>query len=190
MKTRRKLLAGLAILLAFGGTVMITSCRSNKVTPLTDGEAIVFPRISGMSLLKEEVQFPDDIEGRPALVLVAFYQRQQSDVNTWLDRIPDLEAAIPDVRVIETPTISSMRWGWFAPWIDGAMRSGIPDPVARERTITFYTNVRKFRNALDLGPKDRIYAILLDEEARVIHVEEGPLENQKLERLLDAYFDE
>jgi hypothetical protein len=186
MKHARKALAVGCSLPLLAAGIMLASCNTSPVSPLREGDAIVFPSVWGKNLLGDRVNFPDDIKGTPTLVLVAFYQPQQTEVNTWLDRIPDLEAAIPDLRVIETPTIKGAQWGLMAPYIDGAMRSGIPDPEARARTITLYTHTRRFREALGLGPDDRIYALLLDRGARLIHTEEGPLDAEKFARTIEA----
>lgn len=153
---------------------------------MQEESAMYFPTISAENLNKEPITLPDDLAGNPALVLVAFKRQQQTNINTWLDQLETIEQAIPGVRVIETPTISSLYWGWMAGFIDGGMRSGIPDPDARARTITLYTNVNKFREALGLESKDTIYAILLDEEGRVLQIAEGDYSTEKFAQLLNS----
>jgi hypothetical protein len=66
------------------------------------------------------------------------------------------------------------------------MRTGIPEPVARHKTITLYTDKSAFRRALDLGPEDRIYAVLLDPQARVVTTVEGPADPQAVEQVISA----
>jgi hypothetical protein len=90
------------------------------------------------------------------------------------------------VQIIETPTISSGKWGWMAGFIDGGMRSGIPDPEARARTITLYTDVSLFNQALNIESVDTIYAVLLDEEGEVIEMVEGDYSVDKLRKLLKS----
>ena len=171
---------------------MSTACHQTPITLRTaeldqNGDPMAyFPKIEAQNLNKEPITLPDDLRGNPALVLVAFKQRQQSNINTWLGMIPTIEEGIPGVRVIETPTISSLKWGWMSGFIDGGMRSGIPDQAARERTITLYINVGAFRKALGLGTTDLIYAVLLDAEGEVIAIEEGEYEPSKLQRLVEA----
>lgn len=160
--------------------------RHNPLAAVREDGQLYFPRITGENLLRQPVRFPEDIRGRPTLVLVAFFREQQIDVNTWLDEQAALEARLPGLRLIETPTISSGRWGLAADFIDGAMRSGIPDPAARERTITFYTDVDAFCRALDLPTTGTIYAVLLDERTRVLAVEPGPFTQAALDRLAGA----
>ena len=184
----------MAVTTVFAGLLatMSTACHQTPMTLRTaavdqNGEPVpYFPRIEAENLNKEPIILPDDLRGRPALVLVAFKRRQQTNVNTWLGMIPDIELAVPGVRVIETPTISGLKWGWMSGFIDGGMRSGIPDLAARDRTITLYTDVGAFRRALGLGSTDEIYAVLLDAEGEVVGIEKGDYEPSKLERLLDA----
>lgn len=147
---------------------------------------VYFPTITAENLNKEKITLPDDLAGEPALVLIAYQRQQQENVNTWLDRIDEIKAAIPGVRIIETPTISSMKWGWFSGFIDGGMRSGIPDTQARARTITLYTDVSKFNDALGIESTKTIYAVLLDDKGRVIQMVEGDYNDEKITKLIRA----
>jgi hypothetical protein len=65
------------------------------------------------------------------------------------------------VRFYELPTL---RRGYLLlrPVIDGGMRSGIPDSVTRDLTITLYTDVAAFRDSLGLATDERIHTLLVD----------------------------
>lgn len=145
-----------------------------------------FPRISSENLNKEPITLPDDLKGQPALLLIAYRQHQQENVNTWLGHLETIESAIPGVRVLELPTISSRSWGWMAGFIDGGMRSGIPDLAARARTVTLYTDVSLFNQALMIEETDTIHAVLLDRDSRVIARVDGDYDEAKLQTLIDA----
>lgn len=176
--------AGIMILAT--GSLMIASCRHQSLGLRDEAERIrtpYFPRITAENLNKKKITLPDDLKGSPALILVAYKQKQQTNVNTWLDRMDEIEAAIPGVQIIETPTISSGKWGWMAGFIDGGMRSGIPSTEARGRTITLYTDVSLFNQALMIESTDTIYAVLLDEEGEVVEIIEGDFTPAKLETL-------
>ena len=142
-----------------------------------------FPRISSENLNKEPITLPDDLRGQPALLLIAYKQRQQENVNTWLGHLDTIDEHIPGVRVLELPTISSRSWGWMAGFIDGGMRSGIPDPAARARTVTLYTDVSLFNQALMIDETDTIHAVLLDRDSRVIARVSGDYSEDKLKQL-------
>ena len=64
--------------------------------------------------------------------------------------------------------------------------AGVPDPQARARTITLYTDKESFRKALGLGTEDRVYAVLVDREATVLLLEEGPATERSFEGILKA----
>ena len=172
--------------------VSAASCRYQELGLRQSDQAshtrstVYFPQITARNLNNEEVTLPNDLEGNPALILVAFKQRQQLNVNTWLDQLNLIESSIEGIRVIETPTISGKKWGWMAGFIDGGMRSGIPDPDARARTITLYTDVGTFRQALDLESEDTIYSVLLDAQGEVVDVVDGDFELIKLDRLVKS----
>ncbi|MBO6514092.1 MAG: hypothetical protein JJ974_09020 [Phycisphaerales bacterium] len=194
---RGRIGVGLPLLVCGMMSVWMASCRMQPLGDRPDGmvrgvdgavidDGAYFPRIASENLNGDAVVLPDDLAGDPALVLVAFKQRQQINVNTWLDRLDAIESGIEGGRVIETPTISGRKWGWMAGFIDGGMRSGIPDLEARARTITLYTDVSAFREALGLGSVDTIYGVLLDERSRVVDVVEGDFSDAKLQRLIDA----
>jgi hypothetical protein len=185
---------GVSVPLLLGGVmcVSIASCRYQELG-LREAEgadpagpSVYFPQITAKNLNNKEITLPDDLAGEPALVLVAFQQRQQINVNTWLDQLELIESSIEGVRVIETPTISGKKWGWMAGFIDGGMRSGIPDVEARARTITLYTDVGTFRQALGLENENTIYSVLLDEQGIVVDIVEGDFEQAKLDQLVGA----
>jgi hypothetical protein len=144
------------------------------------------PRVTGKNLNGQTVRFPEDIRGRPALMLIAFRRYQQQDIDTWLGRMDDLRAAIPDLHVMELPVLRT-PYLLMRSVIDGGMRSGIPDPEARARTITFYLDKRSFRKAFGLGPEDRIYAVLADREAAILNVQEGPATDERVEAIIKAH---
>lgn len=183
---RSRLAPSLALIALGAGSLVLASCRHHALGLREDAQRLrtpYFPTITAENLNREKITLPDDLNGNPALVLVAYKQRQQLNVNTWLDRMGEIEEAIPGVTIIETPTISSGKWGWMAGFIDGGMRSGIPDLAARGRTITLYTDVSLFNQALTIDSVDTIYAVLLDERGEFVDMVEGDYSRDKLDLL-------
>jgi len=82
-------------------------------------------------------------------MLIAFQQWQQRQVDTWLPLAQRLEATYSALRYYELPTIRRLNT-LARTFINEGMRAGIPDPVARERTITLYVDKRAFREMLGL----------------------------------------
>ncbi|MEZ5977191.1 MAG: hypothetical protein R3F34_03120 [Planctomycetota bacterium] len=107
--------------LALGALLVCASCRST--IPARDPVGEPFPSVVGESLDGVEVRLPQDFAGAPVVLLVAFRQNAQFDLDRW---ILGLAQAATPVRVVEVPTIPGLVPGLFAGSIDGGMRRGIP----------------------------------------------------------------
>jgi hypothetical protein len=151
-----------------------------------------FPPVSGSNLNRKRLNLPQDFGGRANIVFVAFQQWQQGEVNTWVPAAQQLEAAHPGVRYYELPTIRHLNRLARA-FINGGMRGGIPDGLARERTITLYLDKETFRQALDMSDEEHIYVLLVDGQGQVLWRERGILTPEKqaaLERQLEQALSE
>ena len=144
-----------------------------------------FPTVSGSNLQRAKLTLPQDFQGERNLVLIAFQQWQQTQVDTWIPFARQLEETYPAVRYYELPTIQRLNT-LARTFINEGMRAGIPDPVARERTITLYVDKNAFKQALQLPREDDIYVLLLDREGRVLWRAEGSLTQEKGESLVAA----
>ncbi len=141
-----------------------------------------FPQVSGNNLARQRFQLPADFTGEVNLVFIAFQQRQQLDVDTWLPLAQTLVAQYPTLTYYELPTIRSMNF-FSRSFIDGGMRAGIPDPAARAATITLYIDKKQFRNALNLPDENRIYVLLVDQNGEVVWMENGRFSPKKADDL-------
>lgn len=141
-----------------------------------------FPAVTGSNLQRKKLNLPEDLEGQLNLVFIAFQQWQQTQVDTWLPFSRQIEETYPTVRYYELPTIQRLNV-LARTFINEGMRAGIPDPVARERTITLYLDKKTFREALQLPGEDDIYALLLDRQGRVLWRAEGAFTPEKGESL-------
>jgi len=180
------LLAGLGIgvgsLLLFGcGSAVVRGKPFNPVSP-------TFPHVTGENLNGRRFDIPSQLDAPFNILLVAFYQRQQEDVNTWLDAAREMAVAHANVEYYELPTIKS-SWGLVRNWIDGGMRSGIPDLGSRERTITLYTDTAKFRELTGIDSPDQIWVGLVDREGRVYWSARGRATEDSLGHLRHAVAD-
>ena len=144
-----------------------------------------FPVVTGSNLLRQELTLPRDLGGELNIVLIAFQRWQQAEVDTWLPWAEQLERTHAGVRAYELPTIQRLN-RLVQAFIDGGMRAGIPDPVARERTITLYVDKGAFRRALDLPNEDAIYVLLLDRAGQVLGRAAGVYTPEKGEALARA----
>lgn len=144
-----------------------------------------FPSLRAENLLGEKFAIPDDLPGELRLVFVAFKQRQQPRVNTWLAVADSIQADFPGLRYFELPTIAR-PYRLMKPIIDNGMRSGIPSDPARARTITVFTNVGRFVEATGLPGTSDIAIFLLDADGRIRFTEVGPRTDDREARLRSA----
>jgi hypothetical protein len=104
---------------------------------------------------------PADLPGERTLVLLAYRQRHQRDVDAWI-ALAVARGVPPTPRgarepmctaVVEVPFLSA-RWLPARRLIDGGMAQGIADPDVLARTLTAYGAPTRHRRACGLaGPR-------------------------------------
>ncbi len=142
-----------------------------------------FPAVSGASLSRKTVSFPEDLEGELNVLIIAFQRWQQGLIDSWVPLLEQMERNIPGMRYYELPVIQRLD-PISRTFINEGMRAGIPDPEARERTVTLYLDRSSFRSALGLPDEDTIYVLLVDRQGQVLWRTEGALTHEKRESLL------
>lgn len=120
-----------------------------------------FPALQGESLARKQMQLPADLAGDINLLFVAFLRDQQFEINRWMRRVGDLEVRHNGLEIYEVPVLRRFP-GFYRGWIDNGMRSGIPDPKARERTVTVYTDRKAFLESAGLADVSQIWTVLVD----------------------------
>ncbi len=149
-----------------------------------------FPTVEGKNLDGRRFTLPAGIEGQAALLFIAFRQNQQADINTWMPAGRALAARYPGLAVYELPTIYRLPRISQA-FIDGGMRAGIPDPVARATTITLYLDREAFQGALGITDDARIHAMLVTPGGDILWRAEGRMTGEMqdaMERAVAAAF--
>ncbi len=126
-----------------------------------------FPQITSENLARETFDLPGDFEGDLNLCLIAFQRWHQPLINSWVPLARRLEEKHPGFRYYEFPVIRRLN-ALFRSFIDQGMRAGIPEPVARHKTITLYTDKAPFKQALEIDDEDEIHLRLVDREG-VVH---------------------
>ena len=142
------------------------------LSPTFAQTSLIFPEITGENLEGQAFTFPQDFAGDLNLVLIAFSQGQQVQVDTWLAYAEGLELESDLLSIYEIPVLGS-SYRLLRSVIDGGMRSGISDPVARARTITFYGNKPALMEALALENDRTIHALLVKQNGEVVWQAQG-----------------
>lgn len=109
------------IALILAATTIIGGCATRYPMRAPTQERL--PSITGQSLADDTVRLPEDLAGAPAVLLVAYEQDTQFDVDRWILGLMQVDAGL---RLLEVPTIPGMLPGVFSGQIDKGMRSGIP----------------------------------------------------------------
>lgn len=162
---------------AVGGATLDVSLSSTTVGSLTVTEEELlprFPEVEGANLEKRDFRLPDDFEGEANLIFIAFRRPHQAEVESWLPLAKELVEGHPGLRFYELPTIS-VRGAMARRFINQGMRRGIPDPKAREVTITLYLEKEPFRQALDIPDEESIHVLLVGREGRIHWRAQGAL---------------
>lgn len=105
---------------------LVFALGCSSATPNRNPVGEKFPTVRGATLAEKKVRLPDHAlkSDKPALLIVAYDQDAQFDVDRWLLGILDSE--LP-VAVYEVPTVQGFVPGLISERIDEGMRSGIPE---------------------------------------------------------------
>jgi hypothetical protein len=161
-----------------------------RTQEIQTGAKMTFPTVSGSNLLRQKLTLPQDFEGNFNLLFIPFQQWQQSEVDSWMALVKELEAQHSDLVYYELPTIHGMN-PLFKMFINEGMRAGIPNPKTRERTITLYLDKADFRAALDMTDEAHIYVLVVDRQGTELFRTRGAHSHDSeaaLRRLLEQPF--
>lgn len=121
---RRSRIVAFAILalVALALVAFATGCSSTTIANRDPvGEA--FPEVAGKALDDKQWLIPQDLAGKPAILLIGMVQDSQFDIDRWLLGIAQTETPVP---FLELPTIKGLAPRMFKGKIDDGMRGGIP----------------------------------------------------------------
>jgi hypothetical protein len=121
------------------------------------------PSVSGHSLDGGKVRFPEDLEGKPAVLFVAYRRGTQPDIDRWM---VFLKATHPGVTFFEVPTITGVIWKTVSGWIDGGMRGGVPKENW-PHVVTLYEDAHVLKGFLGDHGGLTTHAVLLDKAGTV-----------------------
>ena len=126
---------------------------------------------------------PGDLPRAFNLLMIAFaVSSRRSSTGGSRHCSPSRATTSASMRFPVLPSMyGPVRW-----FIDGGMRGGIPDPAARARTLTVYTDVRKVTSDLGLPGTDTIAVVLVDRDGRILAQEVGRFDEEKAARLSGA----
>ena len=137
-----------------------------------------FPTLHPRDLEGLEYELPAGLPGAYRVILLPFKQWHQILVGQWQEAIAPALAGRDDVSVWEVPALSGL-WKAARPYIDGGMRSGIPDIDVRRHTLTSYGELGTITESLDITGFETIHVFLLDAEGEILWRDSGEPDAEK-----------
>ena len=123
-----------------------------------------FPSVTGESLEGETVRIPEDLAGRPAILLVGYTQEAQFDADRWI--LGMIQAGVK-TRLLEVPTIAGLMPQVFSGRIDAGMRRGIPSEDWAS-VVTVYDGARSILEFTGNESPNNMRVILVGPDGKVV----------------------
>ena len=139
------------------------------------------PAMTAENLNERSLALPAELPAERTLVLIAFTQEQQADVDTWVKGLDLTSGRVP---WMELPVIAPQN-AFVRGMIGAGMRRDIRDAAIRERVVPLFVDPVGLRRALDLIGDDRqIYAIVFDRTGRVLGQVQGVFTDDRAKPLM------
>lgn len=152
-------------LIALTVLIFVIGCGVPHTAPtLHSGDR--FPSVVGESLQKKEVRLPEDFSGRVTVLLVAYKQEAQFDVDRWILGMMQLNTP---AKIVEVPTIAGMMPRVVQGFINEGMRSGIP-AEDWSSVVTVFGDAGKLISVLGNEHPKRCYAVVLNKQGSILKV--------------------
>jgi hypothetical protein len=160
----------------------VSSCGRSSTG---DTGSVIFPDIDGRSLAGADLAIPSGLAGHTNVLLLAFQQRHQRDIDAWIDALGQRGIATSPphdakgrptgeqvaVVLYEIPMLGA-KWQPFRGFIDGGMASGIGVPSVLARTVTAYGQIGPVERSLRLTSRTQVYAVVVRDH-QVLALEPG-----------------
>ena len=144
---------------------------------------VSFPALTGTSLSGQTVAFPDIVLGRVALLAVAFVQKAQGMLDSWI-RLFEQVFSGDDSRVVyEIPMIEGLHWRLLSRFIDSGMRAGIPHEK-HDHVITYYGATDSIRAHLGIESTQLGYVYLVNQQGIIEWAGKGYATDDEIAALL------
>jgi hypothetical protein len=145
-----------------------------------------FPRIAARNLELRNVTLPEAFEGERNVVMIAFQQRHQALIDSWVPWLETIAKSDSKFRFYEIPTIGRI-WSPFRSFIDGGMAAAIREPVILRRTLTVYGDVSRLTSPLGITNRRTIQVLAVDSQFCVRGMVQGSFNDSSAQEILRAF---
>jgi hypothetical protein len=148
-----------------------------------------FPELTGETLENKKITVPSDIKGKFALIGLAYSQKAQDDLETWMQPVYTTFIEKSGGPLADSYDVHT----YFIPMFTGAnqataatatkkLQKGI-DKELLSHVIIYKGEIEKYKTELSLKDKDKPYFFLLDSEGKIVHTTSGPYSDAKMEEI-------
>ncbi|WP_404340758.1 hypothetical protein [Pseudoalteromonas mariniglutinosa] len=153
----------LRIILSACVLLLITGCSSQYPNQQLVGKQ--FPSIAGQTLEQKNITIPNDFDNEYTLLLIAYKQDSQFDVDRWLIALDMTDTAVP---TYELPTMQGMAPRMFSTFIDSGMRKGIPKELWGG-VITIYEDGEQVQAFTGNENPNNTRVVLINRDADIVY---------------------
>lgn len=120
------------------------------------------PVIEMTNLAGQDVRWPEDLPGDPAVVIIAYKREQQSDVESWVTEL-GFGSDGPYAQVLILGRGAALARGF----IDGGLRSAF-DAAAQARTFTLYVAPNTLNGPLGITSTDDVTVLVVARNGQIL----------------------
>jgi len=142
-----------------------------------------FPTISATTLSGDQIIFPDNLDKKVNIIILAFEEWAQKDVDTWAGFILKQYDVDDEINYYELPMMSKF-YSWLSGWIDGGMKQGI-EVALHDNVATYYGERKPYFEYLGIDDLNTCYVFLIDANGKIRFAEEGLLNDKKQNELME-----
>jgi hypothetical protein len=174
-------------LLIFAAVIAISFKPSGGIT------GTMFPTMDCEDYNGKKVSLPIDTKGKYTLLGMAFSNKSEEDLKTWMNPIYNKFIAAKDNDPFN-PAIDYDINLFFVPMFTGAnqltskqSKEKIKAATDKEMyaNILFYEGAKTYKEELDFEKKDIPYFFVLDKTGKIMYATSGKYDQSKLDKILD-----
>ncbi len=143
---------------------LLSSCYSVQKQEIQTGE--IFPSVIANSLSGKIYSVPDSFNGEWTLLLIAYEQKTQFEVDRWVYGLLDANLGL---KFYELPTIAGLVPSILEETINNGMKVGIPKPDW-DLVLTVYKDAPKIIKKLGNKRPNNVYAVLLNPSGKIVWI--------------------
>lgn len=150
----------------------------------------IFPDLAGEKLDGAKVILPKDTKGKFTLLGLAYSQKSQDDLQTWLQPVYNTFIAKPSGQVLFDESYDVNVY--FIPMFTGANESAYSpmkkkfqeiDKELKPHILFYKGEISVYKKELSLEDKDKPYFFVLDKTGKIIYETSGAYSDEKMEKI-------